>query len=887
MEDRTLLSGLTVTNNRDSGPGSLRDAITRAAPGERIDFAPSLDGQTIRLTSGELDISTSLDIEGPDAGRLTISGGSTDRVLDVNGSGLAVTIAGLTIADGLAPQGGGIIDQGGALTLNNDVIANNRAVGVNPGDSALGGGVFVTVDALGNPGTLTVQSSAFRSNVAQGAPGLDASTDATPSGGGGASGGAIEGDQGTTITVTGSSFDGNEALGGRGGNDEPAQPGNGPAGPGGAGDGGAILTDFNATLTVAGSRFLDNLARGGPGGYSTDAYSAGGGGIGNGGAVVVVGGYSFGSPNLPVSLVVSNSSFTGNIAQAGAGGDARGTGQAGPGGFAGAGAVDGGAGIMDVSGSQFTGNQALGARGGDGPRGATGSYTGGGAILAGGATILDVSTSFFRGNQSLAGNGGTSTQSLMSLHGLAGWADGGAIEDDGDTFYTGPNSLVLDVTSSSFTGNVARGGVGDEGGEGWGGGLFVEPSFNSNFRITDSRFTANRAIGGNATSGDLPNPGFGFSHAGGDGLGGGLMTPSFTQASGTISGCAFVGNVTLGGNGGSGGTGTKGGFGGSAGGSGILFSSYADTLDVESSQFVGNVATAGRGGAGGAGADGGIGGYANGAGLYNFGADLTLNASSFLLNTATAGAGGAAGSGGTGGPGGNAYGGGVSSDVVNTAVSASTFAGNMIVAGAGGAGGLSGTGGAGGDAYGGGLEVEGNAAISDSRFTGNVAIGGAGGRGATAGAAGFALGGGIAQDFGNFTSTLSNSAVLFNMAIGGDGSTTGGDALGGGVGIMGPSGGGTNTFTIDDSTISGNAANGGRGGHTGGDGLGGGLYADATTTVSMTGVAVQYNLAAGGPGGQDGEGIGGGVYVLGTFTFDPPTVITRNRATTHDNNIGP
>src|SRR4051794_3432793 len=70
MEDRTLLSTLTVTNNHDSGTGSLRAAIAAAASGDTIDFAPSLDGRTIRLTSGELAISTSLDIEGPGAHRL-------------------------------------------------------------------------------------------------------------------------------------------------------------------------------------------------------------------------------------------------------------------------------------------------------------------------------------------------------------------------------------------------------------------------------------------------------------------------------------------------------------------------------------------------------------------------------------------------------------------------------------------------------------------------------------------------------------------------------------------------------------------------------------------------------------------------------------------------
>jgi hypothetical protein len=69
MEDRTLLSTLTVMNNHDSGPGSLRATIAAAASGDTIKFASSLKGQTIALTTGELDITTSLDIDGPAPGR--------------------------------------------------------------------------------------------------------------------------------------------------------------------------------------------------------------------------------------------------------------------------------------------------------------------------------------------------------------------------------------------------------------------------------------------------------------------------------------------------------------------------------------------------------------------------------------------------------------------------------------------------------------------------------------------------------------------------------------------------------------------------------------------------------------------------------------------------
>src|SRR5205085_2993397 len=77
LEDRTVPSTLTVTNNLDTGAlgdGSLRGEIAAAQSGDTINFAPCLLGQTITLTGGELAISKSLDVEGPGANQLTVSG---------------------------------------------------------------------------------------------------------------------------------------------------------------------------------------------------------------------------------------------------------------------------------------------------------------------------------------------------------------------------------------------------------------------------------------------------------------------------------------------------------------------------------------------------------------------------------------------------------------------------------------------------------------------------------------------------------------------------------------------------------------------------------------------------------------------------------------------
>ena len=77
-------SAVTVTTLSDSGPGSLRAAISA---GGDVDFAVA---GTITLTSGELVINGSLVISGPGADHLTVQRSAADampafRVLRVEG----------------------------------------------------------------------------------------------------------------------------------------------------------------------------------------------------------------------------------------------------------------------------------------------------------------------------------------------------------------------------------------------------------------------------------------------------------------------------------------------------------------------------------------------------------------------------------------------------------------------------------------------------------------------------------------------------------------------------------------------------------------------------------------------------------------------------------
>ena len=134
-----------VTSTADSGPGTLRQAVLDAAPGDSITF--SVTG-TINLLS-QIGIDKNLTISGPGAASLTISGGNAVRIFNI--VSVNVNISGLTIANGNAgaDNGGGIFNFGGSLTLNNVIFTNNQA----PGGS--GGAIYQ------NQGSLTVMNSAF------------------------------------------------------------------------------------------------------------------------------------------------------------------------------------------------------------------------------------------------------------------------------------------------------------------------------------------------------------------------------------------------------------------------------------------------------------------------------------------------------------------------------------------------------------------------------------------------------------------------------------------------------------------------------------------------------------------------------------------------------
>ncbi|HWS87865.1 MAG TPA: choice-of-anchor Q domain-containing protein [Pyrinomonadaceae bacterium] len=190
---------LTVTNTNDGGEGSLREALSRAGAGGRIDFSPDVRG-TITLAS-ELVVGKSVTINGPGANLLTVSGGNASRALGVTASGSA-QISGLSFSNGRAAGDGGAIHNAGFLSLVNCSVNRGEAAG-----AGRGGGLF-------NGGTLKVKGTTVSGNTAAAGGGLfNAGTaeisDSTVSGNTAASGGGI--DNVGALTVTNSTVSGNTA----------------------------------------------------------------------------------------------------------------------------------------------------------------------------------------------------------------------------------------------------------------------------------------------------------------------------------------------------------------------------------------------------------------------------------------------------------------------------------------------------------------------------------------------------------------------------------------------------------------------------------------------------------------------------------------------------
>ena len=115
LEDRTVLSTLHGTNCADSGPGSLRQpSSTPPTPATRSTSPRTSTHHPDQRRAGDHQEPGH---RGSGRNKLTISGNDASRVFDIS-PGETVTIAGLTITDGLADGNAPVIPSLGGGILN-------------------------------------------------------------------------------------------------------------------------------------------------------------------------------------------------------------------------------------------------------------------------------------------------------------------------------------------------------------------------------------------------------------------------------------------------------------------------------------------------------------------------------------------------------------------------------------------------------------------------------------------------------------------------------------------------------------------------------------------------------------------------------------------------
>lgn len=258
-----------VTSGADDGSdGTLRQEIADTPAGGTITFLPTV--LVVNLNS-ELLIDKELNIIGTPITTVIIDANNNGRIFNITTG--PVTLVGLTLTNGLAPDGGGIYVTNATVTVNDCVITNNTAnATATPGPAGSGGGILNDVG-----GILVVNNSQITSNTANRA------------------GGGIEDKSGTglSITLNNVNLDDNNA----GVAPALSAPGNG----GGlhiTGAGSAIIIGGTANNNIAaleggglwngsGTLTVNNLEIDGNDAQGAGADDGGGGIFNNGGTLIV------------------------------------------------------------------------------------------------------------------------------------------------------------------------------------------------------------------------------------------------------------------------------------------------------------------------------------------------------------------------------------------------------------------------------------------------------------------------------------------------------------------------------------------------------------------------------------------------------------------------
>jgi len=309
------------------------------------------------VTSGDLNVTAAITIQGSGASGTIIDGGgsaatTTDRVFNIAGTG-ALTMSGVTVQHGHPPdtQSGGGIVASGPLSLTDSVVTSNTVTDLTSTafpDQTFGGGI--QQGCIKNDTSCRAKAPISLTRVR-----LSGNSVVAPAANFDAGGGLME-ETGDPVTIVDSVIDGNSAP-----------------------TGGGIEENAGATFNITGTTLTKNRATG-------NAQSASGNASldGHGGAIESTGG---GTVNLSADTLQGNSA-------AGSMGD----------GFGGGAIEDFGGTTYMITGSTISGNTA--GTGGSSIAAAAIAHAAviSGSSIAGGAIASDGGTTFGITNSTLAGN---------------------------------------------------------------------------------------------------------------------------------------------------------------------------------------------------------------------------------------------------------------------------------------------------------------------------------------------------------------------------------------------------------------------------------------------------------------------------------------------------
>ncbi|MEY2490322.1 MAG: hypothetical protein QOC70_2264 [Verrucomicrobiota bacterium] len=209
---------VVVMTNADSGPGSLRQAITAACSGGTISFDMNQVFSPITLAT-PLVANQALTINGPGASQLTVSGNDHVAVFQVTvASPGVVTLSGLSLTGGYSTTSGGGVSHSGSGTLNitTSIVGNNTSEMRGGGISNNGAGAI----NLSNSRISHNRSPAGGCGIFNSSTGIVNVTNSTLNNNGaftlGSRGGGILNSSAGTVNLTNSTVSNNDAAEGAG-----------------------------------------------------------------------------------------------------------------------------------------------------------------------------------------------------------------------------------------------------------------------------------------------------------------------------------------------------------------------------------------------------------------------------------------------------------------------------------------------------------------------------------------------------------------------------------------------------------------------------------------------------------------------------------------------